>query len=641
MGGKPWRGSTEKVLPLPLAQVWELLSNTEHLNRTIGLPSVVYEAPVVTDDDFYRHASIKLLGFIPVRWKEYPFSWVRYEHYSVLRVFEGGLLEQITGGIELQESPTGTMVRVWTQLTPRHALVHVILPLLGRKAVRDVMRYCEAAVALRCTDSASPYPRSRTCSPVSSTDLRVRLQQLAQTPIQQDLLAPLQRHLQEGTDEEVLRMQPYALAETWHSAPREVLRLFLYATKVGILTLKWEMMCPNCRVPKAEYDTLGSLETHYHCDLCGVDFEADFERYVELRFSVHPAIRQAIDATYCIGGPRNAPHIVAQQYLEPGMSQEVAVRLGTEMLRLRTLRSNQTAHLTPTAESTAPLDLVYDDAGWTPVHLAHSPGRVVLRLHNRTSRVLVAVLERLEWDPHATTALQVTTMQEFRDLFAAEVLAPGQEIGVQSLAILFSDLKDSTALYECIGDAQAYGWVQRHFTFLIDCITLHQGALVKTIGDAVMAVFSRPEAAVQAALEIQQTVGAFNHAHHIEPPLVIKLGVHHGPVIAINANNRLDYFGRTVNLAARVQGESVGGDVVLTADLLHHMAVQQVLKDFPPPTPFTTRLKGITDSVTLYRLTLPAESASCGEMPAVSVASQSRHRPRPVGDDKRLREESP
>ena len=116
---------------------------------------------------------------------------------------------------------------------------------------------------------------------------------------------------------------------------------------------------------------------------------------------------------------------------------------------------------------------------------------------------------------------------------------------------------------------------------------------------------------------------------------MIKLGVHHGPVIAINANNRLDYFGRTVNLAARVQGESVGGDVVLTADLLHHMAVQQVLKDFPPPTPFTTRLKGITDSVTLYRLTLPAESASCGEMPAVSVASQSRHRPRPVGDDKR------
>jgi adenylate cyclase len=176
MSGKPWRYIAEKVLPLPLAQVWELLSNTEHLNRTIGLPSVVYEAPVVTDDDFYRHASIKLLGLIPVRWKEYPFHWVRRERYSVLRIFEGGLLERVVGGIELQESPAGTVVRVLTQITPRHALAHVILPLLGRKAVRDVMRYCEAAVALRHLDSASPYPRSRTRSPVSPTHLRARLQ---------------------------------------------------------------------------------------------------------------------------------------------------------------------------------------------------------------------------------------------------------------------------------------------------------------------------------------------------------------------------------------------------------------------------------------------------------------------------------
>lgn len=616
MGGKPWRFIAEKVLPLPPAQVWELLSNTEHLNRTIGLPSVVYEAPVVTDGDFYRHASIKLLGLIAVRWKEYPFRWVQHERYSVLRIFAGGLLERIIGGIELQESPAGTVVRIFTQITPRHILGRLIVPLVGHKAVRDVMRYCEAAVALSRSGSASPYPRSRTRSPVSHTQLGIRLQQLARMPIQQDLIAPLQRHLQEATDEEVLRMQPYALAESWHGEPREVLRLFLYATKVGLLTLKWEMMCPNCRVPKAEYDTLGSLETRYHCDLCGVDFEGDFERYVELRFSVHPAVRQATDATYCIGSPSKARHIVAQQYLEPGETQEVAVRLEAEGLRIRALRANQTALLALTAVSTDPLELVYKDDGWTPSHLTYGPGRVVLRLHNRTSRVLVAVLERLEWDPYAATALQVTTMQEFRDLFAAEVLAPGQEIGVQSLAILFSDLKDSTALYECIGDARAYGWVQRHFTFVTDCIVLHQGALVKTIGDAVMAVFPRPEAAVQAALEIQEKIGTFNREQHIDPPLVIKIGVHHGPAIAINANNRLDYFGRTVNMAARVQGESVGGDVVLTANLLRHIAVQQVLKDFPTPRPFTTVLKGITGPVTLYRLTLQAEPSGCEETPA-------------------------
>src|SRR5262249_43082838 len=221
MGGKPWRFIAEKAVPLPLAQVWELLSNTEHLNRTIGLPSVVYDAPVVTDDDFYRQASIKLLGLIPVRWKEYPFRWVRHEGYSVLRVFEGGLLEQVTGGIELQGSPAGTVVRVFTQITSRHLLGRLLAPLVGRKTVRDVMRYCDAAVALSRSGSTSPYPRSHTHSPVSPTQLRGRLQQLAQMPIQQDLIALLQHHLEEGTDEEVLRMQPYALAETWHREPQE------------------------------------------------------------------------------------------------------------------------------------------------------------------------------------------------------------------------------------------------------------------------------------------------------------------------------------------------------------------------------------------------------------------------------------
>jgi len=463
---KPWQFVVEKVFPLAPAQVWELLSNTEHLNRTIGLPSVTYGTPVVTDDDFYRHASTKLLGFIPVRWREYPFEWVQHKRYSVLRVFDSGLLERIVAGVELVEHPAGTVVRVFTQVTPRHILGFLLAPLLGRKSVRDVLRYCEAALTLSQAGSTSPYPRSRTRSPVSHTQMGFLLPKLAQMPIQQNLIPHLQRHLQEATDEEVLRMQPYALAEAWRVEPHEVLRLFLYATKAGLLDLKWEMMCPNCRVPKAEYDTLESLTPRYHCDLCGVDFSIDFERYVELRFSVHPAVRQATDATYCLGGPRNTLHIVTQQYLEPGETREVPVWLEAEALRVRALRDNQAALLTPTVPLTAPLELVYQEGGWTPSHPVYDPGQVLLRLHNRTSRVLVAVLERLEWDRYAATAMHVTTMQEFRDLFAAEVLAPGQEIGIQNLSVLFSDLKGSTALYEAIGDAPPSAWGSGHLPFL-------------------------------------------------------------------------------------------------------------------------------------------------------------------------------
>ena len=129
---------------------------------------------------------------------------------------------------------------------------------------------------------------------------------------------------------------------------------------------------------------------------------------------------------------------------------------------------------------------------------------------------------------------------------------------------------------------------------------------MKTIGDAVMAVFSRPDGAVQAALEMQEGISAFNRLQHIDPPLVIKIGVHHGPAIAINANNQLDYFGRTVNIAARIQRESIGGDVILTEDIVHQPAVQEALQRCPAALAFEAPLKGIEGVFRLYRLTLQA-----------------------------------
>jgi adenylate cyclase len=114
-----------------------------------------------------------------------------------------------------------------------------------------------------------------------------------------------------------------------------------------------------------------------------------------------------------------------------------------------------------------------------------------------------------------------------------------------------------------VGDAQAYGKVRRHFDFMIHWIHLNHGSLVKTIGDAVMAIFERPEHAMQAAIDIQLHVNAFNTTLPGETPIVVKIGLHHGPAIAVNSNERLDYFGRTVNMAARIQGLSHGNDIII------------------------------------------------------------------------------
>jgi class 3 adenylate cyclase len=168
------------------------------------------------------------------------------------------------------------------------------------------------------------------------------------------------------------------------------------------------------------------------------------------------------------------------------------------------------------------------------------------------------------------------------------------------VALLFTDLRGSTALYGQVGDAGAYHLVREHFAFLAAIVRAHDGAIVKTIGDAIMAAFADPADGLQAALAVQRQVAAFN-AGHGEAPLVLKLGLHDGPCIAVTLNDRLDYFGSTVNLAARLQAESRGGDIVVSRDMADDPAVASLL-DGVSGREERAELKGFEESVPFLRL---------------------------------------
>jgi len=247
--------------------------------------------------------------------------------------------------------------------------------------------------------------------------------------------------------------------------------------------------------------------------------------------------------------------------------------------------------------------LVYGEGGWQAKQIAFQPGPVQLRWRNASATVQIAVIEKLEWDEFAVTAAGVMAMREFRTLFSSEVLDPGREIGIRNLCVLFTDLKRSTQLYEKVGDAPAFGHVRRHFDFLIECFERHKGGIVKTIGDAVMASFPSPTQALRAALEVQTGIDAFNDTLSLEDNIVIKIGLHNGAAIAVNANGQMDYFGRMVNIAARIQGLSEGGDIVMTRHLFEEPDIQAVLQDAPFEAElFGAPLKGIEAEMALCRL---------------------------------------
>jgi class 3 adenylate cyclase len=211
------------------------------------------------------------------------------------------------------------------------------------------------------------------------------------------------------------------------------------------------------------------------------------------------------------------------------------------------------------------------------------------------------MVEDRAWIAEALTAHHVTTLETFRELFSDEVLRPGDEVAIGHVTLMFTDLKASTALYGRVGDARAYHLVRSHFAFLAEQVRIHDGCIVKTIGDAVMAAFADPGQAVAASIAVQREVGRLNAGFPADQALVIKLGLHAGPCVAVTLNGRLDYFGSTVNLAARLQGESTGGDLVVSEALAADPGAAARLAPLGPVRE-QARVKGFAEPVAFLRV---------------------------------------
>ena len=188
------------------------------------------------------------------------------------------------------------------------------------------------------------------------------------------------------------------------------------------------------------------------------------------------------------------------------------------------------------------------------------PGPVRLSIDNRTEgRILPGVfvagpaLEALLGGRRPfLSAKRLLTNQTFRDLYRTDTLSVEQRLKVTSSTFLFTDLKGSTELYERVGDLVAYDLVRAHFQVLNEIVASESGAVVKTIGDAVMATFPEPHQAISAALRMREQMHALSEERGTED-LILKIGIHEGPCLAVYLNDRQDYFGQTVNIASRVQ----------------------------------------------------------------------------------------
>lgn len=595
-------------------RLWPFIADTNRFNRDTGVPRIDVEKDEKRRPNARRKVRLSIYG-MPLEWEEQPFEWVKPSRFGIERVYSKGPMARLRVRAELNEKADGgtdLTYELWA--TPRNLIGAVAIPsqikFITEPRFRSAIReYDKLAV----TPGLTIVPRDPATS-LSSFDL-ARLQSLHQKLIesiagtdqaeQKRVIADrLAEFIERADDFDVSRIRAYNLADNWREPRRLVLEMCLRATRAGLLDFKWDLLCPMCRGPQESPRSLKDINPHVHCEACQIDFTVDFDRYVELTFHPNAAVRRIHVESYCVGSPQLTPHVVAQQLLAAGDKRELTLPLEPGRYRLRThdLPGSQELIVSEDGEKSA--QTLVSDGGLDPQPL-HVAENFSLVLENKTAAEQLVMLERMAWTDQATTAAEVTALQMFRDLFSSEALRPGEQISVGTLTVLFTDLRDSTRLYREIGDATAFGRVMSHFDVLRKSITERDGAIVKTIGDAVMAVFRSAADGVSAMLEAQQSLA--NPPEGVMP-LRLKAGLHTGPCIAVTLNDRLDYFGSTVNMAARLEGLSTGSDLIISRSVFEDRNVRELLEaQGLTATEFDAMLKGFEDEAHLWRVSSKQE----------------------------------
>jgi class 3 adenylate cyclase len=456
------------------------------------------------------------------------------------------------------------------------------------KAFRNYDQIVSTSEALPITESTTELP------PAAISRLASARERLLGEGGNAEVIERLVNFVQKADDFAVSRIRPYELADAWRESRREVLTACLRATRTGLLDLQWDLLCPLCRGSKETGGSLRDLNAKVHCETCRIDFTANLDRFVEVTFRPNPSVRSVEHKEFCVGSPQRTPHVVAQQLLPARAVRELTLPLEPGSYRLRALELSGEQAIRVSDDGSAAGHVVVSEAYWNSEEL-NLATRSDLKLENSTEAEQLLILERMAWNDQAATAAEVTALQIFRDLFSSEALRPGEQISVGTLTVLFTDLRNSTKLYREIGDATAFGRVMNHFDVLKREIAQEDGALVKTIGDAVMAVFRSPAAALRAMLRAQQFLAAPPDG---TLPLILKAGIHTGPCIAVTLNERLDYFGSTINMAARLEGLSTGHDVIVSAQVHDDAEVRELIgaaSNNLQAAPFEIELKGFAE----------------------------------------------
>lgn len=588
------------------ADVWPLITNTDRSNRLVVGTSNVYkpiEQSVKTSARFLVETRAAGLS---MSYEEAPFEWTVNKTFSVYRKMRSGPLRGYTYGVNLEPvADGGTRVTIRLELDPRHWIFRPIAQIEGKRIVTSMARLAEEIDAHLRDKAPSPFTKPRSSPNEERLELAER--ELCKRNLDPAVVKALIDLIRTGPDADLVRIRPFELAHVRGLDPREMLRAFLHAVTIGVVELRWALVCPSCRTASDQVLSLSEIGDDGHCQLCDLSFGIELDRAVEATFVPHPSVRQVKNQMFCIGGPWRTPHVLVQANVDEGQTREIEAPSETGRYRIFA-RGGAVASVDVVEDAPRSSEVKLERRSFSPAELRIAPGGKV-SIENATTDPLHVKLERLGYASLAATAHVVTTMSEFRRFFSKDLLKPSTPLKVASCAILFSDLTGSTALYTRAGDAAAFRLVDDHFDVLRKVIDEHGGAVVKTMGDAIMASFVEPLGCVRAAIACLHAFEKFRVDAENGELTGIKLGLYAGPCYVVTANDAIDYFGQTVNCASRVQHCAEQGEIVFEEEVWSRLPDEDRSK-LRLVECFEARVKGVAHPLKLVRVKLAIEVVS-------------------------------
>ena len=450
-----------------------------------------------------------------------------------------------------------------------------------------------------------------------------------------DVVAAMERLVRDGSDRALNRVNALDFAAQNRLDEESVIAGFLHASRIGLFEMSWNVLCPGCGGVLDANTTLSTVShEQYNCALCAAGYHPTLDEMVEVTFTVSSRVRKIaahdpaslpaveyyrqIFWSSGVAIPEDFERLIDEIALDvvelpPGEKAVLSIQLPAEFVIVFDPVTHSTHFIDVQGEPTRErqsLSVVFNKVIAPVGTQVLRPGPLRLAFENRSDqRALPTVWiagqklhDLLGMRKPFLTAKRLLTNQTFRDIYRTDAMAVDQRLKITSLTFLFTDLKGSTELYERVGDLVAFDLVKEHFRVLHEIIASEAGAVVKTIGDAVMATFSTPDRAVAAALRMREAMLALNEERKRED-LLLKIGIHEGPCLAVMLNDRQDFFGQTVNIASRVQNLAVSDSIFATGSVIEYpQAAILLAANGLTPMPHHFSLRGIGGNMAIYEI---------------------------------------